>query len=121
MKILFCAYDRPNHITSGPNAWLQRLVPDLISNYGLDIQTLFIYSGDIRNSTTIAYFKENNLPIHLINRDSCNYVEESSKRAVKHCKKRTYINCGCQFGCSRVICNSILKALQYSCYRCTTF
>ena len=67
MKILFCAYDRSNHLATGPNAWLQRLVPDLISNYGLDIQTLFVYSGEYRQCPTISHFKKNNLPIHLIN------------------------------------------------------
>ena len=107
MKILFCAYDRPNHITSGPNAWLQRLVPDLIHNYGLDIQTLFIYSGDIRNSKTIAYFKENNLPIHLINRDSCNYVENQIKELL-NIVKREYI--------STVVANLVVPALYATQY-----
>lgn len=79
MKILFCAYDRPGQIASGPNAWLQRLVPDLISNYSLDIQTLFVYSGEYRQCPTISYFKENNLPIHLINSNTRNYVEDQVK------------------------------------------
>ena len=79
MKILFCAYDRPGQIASGPNAWLQRLVPDLISNYSLDIQTLFVYSGESNKCPTISYFKENNLPIHLINSNTRNYVEDQVK------------------------------------------
>ena len=58
MKILFCAYDRPGQIASGPNAWLQRLIPDLISNYGLDIQTLFVYSGSIGSVQQLAILRK---------------------------------------------------------------
>jgi glycosyltransferase involved in cell wall biosynthesis len=79
MKILFCAYDRPGHIASGPNAWLQRLVTDLIHNHGLDIQTLFVYSGEPEKCPTITFFKENRFPIQLINRVSYNYVEDQVK------------------------------------------
>ena len=90
MKILFCAYDRPGQIASGPNAWLQRLVPDLISNYSLDIQTLFVYSGEYRQCPTISYFKENNLPIHLINSNTRNYVEDQVK-ALMNIVRREHI------------------------------
>ena len=107
MKILFCAYDRPNHITSGPNAWLQRLVPDLISNYGLDIQTLFVYSGESKKCPTISFFKNKNLPLQLINRDSCNYVEDQVKELL-NIVKREYI--------SIVVANLVVPALYATQY-----
>ena len=102
MKILFCAYDRPGQIASGPNAWLQRLVPDLISNYGLDIQTLFIYSGEPEKCPTITFFKENRFPIQLINRDSCNYVEDQVKELLGIIKKEDI---------SLVVANLVIPAL----------
>ena len=107
MKILFCAYDRPNHITSGPNAWLQRLVPDLISNYGLDILTLFVYSGESKKCPTISYFKENNLPLHLINSNTHNYVEEQVKELL-NIVKREHI--------TTVVANLVVPALYATQY-----
>ena len=87
MKILFCAYDRPGQISSGPNAWLQRLVPALISNYGLEVQTLFIYSGEPEKCPTITFFKENRFPIQLISRVSYNYVEDQVKELLNIVKR----------------------------------
>ena len=107
MKILFCAYDRPGQIASGPNAWLQRLVPDLISNYGLDIQTLFVYSGESKKCPTISFFKNKNLPLQLINRDSCNYVEDQVKELL-NIVKREYI--------STVVANLVVPALYATQY-----
>ena len=107
MKILFCAYDRPGQIASGPNAWLQRLVQDLISNYSLDIQTLFVYSGEYRQCPTISYFKENNLPIHLINSNTHNYVEDQVKELLK-IVKREHI--------STVVANLVIPALYATQY-----
>ena len=107
MKILFCAYDRPGQIASGPNAWLQRLVPDLISNYGLDIQTLFVYSGESKKCPTISFFKNKNLPLQLINRDSCNYVEDQVKELL-NIVKREYI--------SIVVANLVVPALYATQY-----
>ena len=107
MKILFCAYDRPGQISSGPNAWLQRLVPDLISNYGLDIQTLFVYSGESNKCPTISYFKENNLPIHLINSNTRNYVEDQVKELL-NIVRREHI--------STVVANLVIPALYATQY-----
>jgi colanic acid/amylovoran biosynthesis glycosyltransferase len=107
LKILFCAYDRPGQIASGPNAWLQRLIPDLISNYGLDIQTLFVYSGEYRQCPTIRHFKENNLPIHLINSNTHNYVEGQVKELLK-IVKREHI--------STVVANLVIPALYATQY-----
>ena len=107
MKILFCAYDRPGQISSGPNAWLQRLVPDLISNYGLDIQTLFVYSGESNKCPTISYFKENNLPIHLINSNTHNYVEGQVKELLGIIKKEDI---------SVVVANLVIPALYATQY-----
>ena len=107
MKILFCAYDRPGQIASGPNAWLQRLVPDLISNYSLDIQTLFVYSGEYRQCPTISYFKENNLPIHLINSNTRNYVEDQVK-ILLNIVRREHI--------STVVANLVIPALYATQY-----
>ena len=107
MKILFCAYDRPGQIASGPNAWLQRLVPDLISNCSLDIQTLFVYSGESKKCPTISFFKNKNLPLQLINRDSCNYVEDQVKELL-NIVKREYI--------STVVANLVVPALYATQY-----
>ena len=107
MKILFCAYDRPGQIASGPNAWLQRLVPDLISNYGLEVQTLFIYSGEPEKCPTITFFKENRFPIQLISRDSYNYVEDQVKELL-NIVKREHI--------STVVANLVVPALYATQY-----
>ena len=107
MKILFCAYDRAGQIASGPNAWLQRLVPDLISNYGLDIQTLFVYSGESKKCPTISFFKNNNLPLHLINSNTHNYVEDQVK-ALLNIVKREDI--------STVVANLVIPALYATQY-----
>ena len=107
MKILFCAYDRPGQIASGPNAWLQRLVPDLIRNYGLEVQSLFIYSGEPEKCPTITFFKENRFPIQLINRDSCNYVEDQVKELLGIIKKEDI---------SLVVANLVIPALYATQY-----
>jgi len=107
MKILFCAYDRPGQIASGPNAWLQRLIPDLINNYGLDIQTLFVYSGEYRQCPTISHFKENNLPIHLINSNLHNYIEGQVKELLGIIKKEDI---------SLVVANLVIPALYATQY-----
>ena len=107
MKILFCAYDRPGQISSGPNAWLQRLVPDLISNYGLDIQTLFVYSGESKKCPTISFFKNNNLPLHLINSNTHNYVEDQVK-ALMNIVRREHI--------TTVVANLVIPAIYATQY-----
>ena len=107
MKILFCAYDRPGQIASGPNAWLQRLVPDLISNYGLDIQTLFVYSGESNKCPTISFFKNNNLPLHLINSNTHNYVEDQVK-ALMNIVRREHI--------TTLVANLVIPALYATQY-----
>ena len=107
MKILFCAYDRPGQIASGPNTWLQRLVPDLISNYELEVQSLFIYSGEPEKCPTISFFKENRFPIQLINRDSYNYVEDQVKELLGIIKKEDI---------SLVVANLVIPALYATQY-----
>ena len=107
MKILFCAYDRAGQIASGPNAWLQRLVPALISNYGLDIQTLFVYSGESNKCPTISFFKNNNLPLHLINSNTNSYVEDQVK-ALLNIVRREDI--------STVVANLVIPALYATQY-----
>ena len=107
MKILFCAYDRPGQIASGPNAWLQRLVPDLISNCSLDIQTLFVYSGESKKCPTISFFKNNNLPLHLINSNTHNYVEGQVKALLGIVKKEDI---------SVVVANLVIPALYATPY-----
>jgi len=107
LKILFCAYDRPGQIASGPNAWLQRLVPDLIINYGLDILTLFVYFGESTNCPTISFFKNNNLPLHLINSNTHNYVEDQVKELLGIIKKGDI---------SLVVANLVIPALYVTQY-----
>jgi colanic acid/amylovoran biosynthesis glycosyltransferase len=107
LKILFCAYDRPEQIASGPNAWLQRLIPDLISNSGLEVQTLFIYSGEPEKCPTITFFKENRFPIQLISRVSYNYVEDQVKELL-NIVKREHI--------STVVANLVVPALYATQY-----
>ncbi len=79
MKILFCAYDRPGHIATGPNAWLQRLIPDLRNRYGLDVSTLFIYNGNTEECPTLSYFKSNHLPVFTINGKQIPYMVDQVK------------------------------------------
>lgn len=89
MKILFCAYDRPGHLATGPNAWIQRLVPDLMSTYGLKIQTLFIYSGKAADCPTLSYFKGHHLPISTINREDIPFVADQVKALIQIVKKES--------------------------------
>ena len=107
MKILFCAYDRAGQIASGPNAWLQRLVPDLISNYRLDIQTLFVYSGESNKCPTISFFKNKNIPLQLINSNTHNYVEDQVKELLGIIKKEDI---------SLVVANLVIPALYATQY-----
>ena len=107
MKILFCAYDKPGQMASGPNAWLQRLVPDLISNYGLEVQSLFIYSGEPEKCPTISFFKNNNLPLYLINSNTHNYVEGQVKALLGIVKKEDI---------SVVVANLVIPALYATQY-----
>ena len=87
MKVLFCAYDRPGHLATGPNAWLQRLVPDLTRNYGLNVQTLFIYSGIAVDCPTLSFFKAQGLPTSTINREELPYVADQVKALLHIVKK----------------------------------
>jgi len=107
LKILFCAYDRAGQIASGPNAWLQRLVPDLISNYRLDIQTLFVYSGESNKCPTISFFKNKNIPLQLINSNTHNYVEDQVKELLGIIKKEDI---------SLVVANLVIPALYATQY-----
>ncbi len=76
MKILFCAYDRPGHIATGPNAWIQRLILDLTINYKFEIVTLFFYTGKLSQCPTIKYFEENNLNTETYCISKHQYIED---------------------------------------------
>lgn len=89
MKILFCAYDRPGHIATGPNAWIQRLIPDLIHRYKLDVTTLFLFNGKTIDCPTIEYFKKNNLPIKTISLRRTPYTEDQVKQILKIIKENS--------------------------------
>lgn len=89
MKILFCAYDRPGHIATGPNAWIQRLIPDLIHRYKLDVTTLFLFNGKTKDCPTIEYFKKNNLPIKTISLRRTPYTEDQVKQILKIIKENS--------------------------------
>lgn len=86
-KILFCAYDRPGHIASGPNAWIQRLIPDLREQYELDVHTFFIYNGNAKDCPTLSYFLDENLPVSFLNREEVPYVEDQVKHLLDLVKK----------------------------------
>lgn len=82
MRILFCAYDRPGHIATGPNAWIQRLIPDLI-NRNFDIITHFFYEGNEKECPTIAYFKKNKIPFIKNKLEKLTYTEFQVKELLK--------------------------------------
>lgn len=86
MKILFCAYDRPGHIATGPNAWIQRLIPDLRDRYDLDIHTLFIYNGKISECPTLSFFQAKGLPTLMIDRGKIHYVSDQVKQILQFIK-----------------------------------
>lgn len=80
MKVLFCAYDRPEHLATGPNAWIQRLIPDLTDQYDLDIHTLIIHSGALEACPTLTFFNSNlKLPLHTISNSEVPYIEDQIK------------------------------------------
>jgi glycosyltransferase involved in cell wall biosynthesis len=85
MKILFCAYDRPGHIATGPNAWIQRLIPDLLSNK-LDVVTHFFYEGNKGECPTIDYFEKNNIPYKASKLEKLPYTELQVKEVLKQVK-----------------------------------
>jgi colanic acid/amylovoran biosynthesis glycosyltransferase len=55
MKILIFAHDYP-HYVSGPNIWLQRLLPELRSR-NIECKVLFRISGDINHCRTVQRLK----------------------------------------------------------------
>lgn len=82
MKVLFCAYDKPSHLATGPNAWLQRLVPDLRQTYGIEVHTFFIYSGDFNDCPTISFFSTHQLPISTLSRETLPYIADQVKALI---------------------------------------
>jgi len=90
LKILFCAYDRPGHVATGPNAWLQRLIPDLREAYNLDVHTLFIYSGNSSECPTLNFFEQNNLPIETIKRDVNPFIADQARRILSIIKVKNF-------------------------------
>lgn len=89
MRILFCAYDRPGHIATGPNAWIQRLIFDLSKNYSLDIITLFFYTGKISECPTIDYFKSNNLKTESYCISKHQFIEDQVRYLLKVVQKNS--------------------------------
>lgn len=90
MKILFCAYDAPGLVASGPNAWIQRLIPDLRVKHGMDIEVLFIYKESLEACPTINFFKANNLPYHLISRTKFQFIEDQLKLLLQVVKAKSF-------------------------------
>lgn len=90
MKVLFCATDRPGHIASGPNAWIQRLIPDLRNQFYIDAEVLFIYSGDLEQCPTINFFTHNQLPFYVIDRSENKYVADQVKKILKIVKAKNH-------------------------------
>lgn len=90
MKILFCAYDRPGHIATGPNAWIQRLIPDLIHQYHIDVTMLFFHNGNVKDCPTIDYFIKNELPILTISLKKVSYTEDQVKQILQIIKKNSF-------------------------------
>lgn len=90
MKVLFCAYDIPGLIASGPNAWLQRLIPDLRETYNFEVSVLFIHKDSSEDCPSITFFKKNNLPIHLISRSEIPYIEDQVKLILKLIEQKDY-------------------------------
>ncbi len=87
MKILFCTTDTEGRIATGPNAWLQRLVPDLIHKYNLDIEVLVGYYGDMSLCPTINFFNEAAIKVHTINKNKVVFIEDETKRLLQIIKK----------------------------------
>jgi glycosyltransferase involved in cell wall biosynthesis len=102
MKILFCAYDQPGFVAGGINAWMQRLIPELVDKYKLEIATLFIYSGDKEQCPTVQFFNNNNLETYLIKFNRIRYAEDGVKKILKIVKK---------LGISVMVANNVVPAL----------
>ncbi len=83
MKILFCAYDRPGYIATGPNAWIQRLIPDLRDNFNIDIIPVFFISVDPKECPTIQFFEQKGIRGIIIDTKKYNYVEDQVKQLIK--------------------------------------
>jgi colanic acid/amylovoran biosynthesis glycosyltransferase len=60
MIVTFCTYDSPTY-TGGPNSWLRRLLPKIISS-GIDVQVLFFVDATSpQECSTFKYFTENKI------------------------------------------------------------
>ncbi|WP_115461211.1 glycosyltransferase family 4 protein [Winogradskyella aurantiaca] len=90
MRILFCAYDTPGLVASGPNAWIQRLIPDLRVIHGMDVEVLFVYKESLETCPTINFFKANNLPYHLISRTKFPFIEDQLKLLLQVVKAKSF-------------------------------
>lgn len=82
MKITICAYDRPLHYATGPNTWLQRIIPFLLEKE-IAVQLLILYSGDLNLCPTINFFKETDVSLELLDKPLFEYVEEQVKWILK--------------------------------------
>lgn len=61
MKVVFCAYDRPNYV-GGPNAGLRRLLPALRAQ-GVDARAWFLTFGEAAGWSTIPDLERNGVPV----------------------------------------------------------
>lgn len=67
MKVhaVFCAHDSPANFAGGPNAWLQRLLPDL-RNEGINVTTLVIGRGPEEECPLVSELRAERLPVHFL-------------------------------------------------------
>lgn len=86
MKIIFCAYDRPNHFATGPNAWIKRLIPDLIKHQ-IEVVTLFIHFGNENECPTINYFKNIGLSVVCTSFQQTPFIEDQIRWILQGAKK----------------------------------
>lgn len=82
MNLVFCAYDRPNHLATGPNVWLKRFIPSLVENK-IDVLLLFIYQGDVQDCPTINFFNSIGYKIATLDSKKFPYVEQQIKWIIK--------------------------------------
>ncbi|MFC1694678.1 glycosyltransferase family 4 protein [Pseudomonadota bacterium] len=62
---VFCAQDRPGNFAGGPNAWLQRLIPDL-ENDGISVTTLIIGNGPAGECPLVVFLHSRGFPFRFL-------------------------------------------------------
>ncbi len=87
MKVLFCAYDRPGHLATGPNAWLQRLLPDLSNEYKIEVSLIVFTNGSAETCPTVKYFREKNIDTITFNLKELHFIQDQVKVILKTFRK----------------------------------